>query len=197
MRPDQQRSLRLRFNHMKNQTLLPLRPPTRKKLGVRSVCFALLLTTVFVACSRPPPEISVTGQQRNSDIDFVIKIEGKSNGVIGLRLWNAESKELFWDIVLDSFMGSHIRYGELPANFKGYNGVTYNARQLFPSGGRKPRALLPSANYYLAVDCQYDTYLAACMSVSSFSFSTDSNGKISPIFPVLRPNVFPKSADNQ
>src|ERR1035441_6069944 len=94
------------------------------------LCIALLSSMVFVACSMTP-KVSVTGQQTGPDIDFTIQADG-INGLAGVRLWQVETKELYWDVNLASFMGSHLKYGEVPAHFKAYNGATYSARQNFP-----------------------------------------------------------------
>ena len=141
----------------------------------------LILPFVLIcsACSTTPhADVDI----RQEDHDFVFQIRTRSiNGLLDLRLWQVDTKEIFWDINLNYYKEPELRYGEVPDKFTTFNGGQNRAEQNIPRNHQRPRPLPANQNFYLALDCQYDTILAAASKVFYFSFSTDKNGRISRV----------------
>lgn len=156
------------------------------------LCVASLLTALFIGCS-VAPKLSVVAHQRGSDLDFSIQTEG-IRGLGEVWLWTEDTKQVLWRVNLNYYQGSQLKYGELPAKFKSPNGAMNNAEQIAPANGEKPNQLPPGKNFYLAITGQYDTRMAASEKTFYFTFSTDSEGRMSAIVPVAppKPEDFPK-----
>jgi len=143
---------------------------------------ALLLAALFSGCSATP-RVNLITQQHGVYVDFNIQTEG-INGLLGIKISQADTKDLLWDVDLAYFKGGRLTYGVVPTNFEIINGSSSSAKQLFPASGTKPRAFLPGKDFDLALSVQYDTVTTASMRTFYFSFSTDSLGRISAIRPV-------------
>ena len=156
------------------------------------LCVASLLTTLFIGCS-VTPKVSVVAHQQGADLNFSIQTEG-IRGLIEAWFWEENTKQVLWRVNLNYYQGSQLKYGELPIKFKQPNGAINSAEQIVPANGEKPDQLPPGKSFYLAITGQYDTLMAASGKTFYFSFSTDSEGRMSAIVPAAtpKPEDFPK-----
>jgi len=153
---------------------------------------ALLLAVVSAGCS-PSPRLSLNARQEDGSTTFEFSTRG-INGLLGLRVWKADTKELLWDVNLSYYRGPRLRYGDLPRDFETFNGQKDSATQAFPAKREKPRPLPANSKLYVSVDCQYDSFMAASSQTFLFSITTDTNGRVLAASRVdsLSPDDFPK-----
>ena len=144
----------------------------------------VLLTASLTGCA-VHPKAALTLQQTATNLDFAISTE-HVNGLLGLRIWQADTKELFWDVDLHYYREPHLTYGVVPRDFKTFGGVLSSAEQKFPAGGERPRPLPPSTQFRASILCQYDTMFDAHLCEFYFSFTTDADGRVSSVVPVAR-----------
>lgn len=154
------------------------------KSSVR-IGLGLVLGSVLMGCAMKP-SIILEAEQYGPDISFDIRAKG-INGLVDLRIWQTDTKEVIWQINLNSFNGPRLGYGEVPVGFKTFNGGSGNAKQVVPSGDKRPSPLPAGKSFILVLGVQYDTMMSAAMRPFYFSFSTDSEGRISAIMPVATP----------
>ena len=145
----------------------------------------LVLLTASLAGCAVHPKAALTLQQTTTNLDFVISTE-HVNGLLGLRVWQADTKELFWDVDLHYYREPRLTYGVVPRDFKTFGGVLSSAEQKFPTGGERPRPLPPSTQFRASILCQYDTMMDAAMREFYFLFATDTKGRVSVVVPVAR-----------
>ncbi len=142
----------------------------------------VLLALSLTGCT-VHPKATLTAQQTTTNLDFTISTE-HVNGLLGLRIWQADTKELFWDVDLRYYREPRLTYGVVPTDFKTFGGVTSSAKQKYPASGERPRPLPPSTQFRASLLCQYDTMMDAAMREFYFSFATDRDGRLSSVFPV-------------
>ena len=118
---------------------------------------------------------------RDAD-ELVFHLRTRSvNGLLGLRLWRTDTKEVLWDVNLNYYPGGQLRYGEIPTEFRTFNGGLNRGRQNYPEGNRKPQPLPPSTTFMVELDYQYDTLLSPAAHSAWFLFSTDASGALSRV----------------
>ena len=145
----------------------------------------LILVSVFMGCAGKP-NIVLEAKQHGENIDFDIRTKG-INGLLDLQIWQTDTKEVIWQLNLNSFNGTTIEYGKVPVGFKSFNGGTYDAEQMVPLTGKRPGPLPAGKSFIIALGAQYDTLTSAAMRPFYFLFSTDANGKISRVLPTGAP----------
>lgn len=118
--------------------------------------------------------------QRGQDTDFHFRTRGM-NGLTRLRLWRTDTKEVLWEVSLNYYRGSHLRYGDIPKGFRSFNGNLRDAKQIYPVGKQRPLALPRSTAFMVELDYQYDDFLAPSTGDAYFSFATDGKGAISKV----------------
>jgi hypothetical protein len=125
---------------------------------------------------------------------FRVKRKG-GNGLQGLTIWNAETREPLWDVSLNNFSGGTITYGMIPKGFKGLNGQIRDAVQTFPLEKKTPRPLPVKSRFYLVIDWQHDGFFGPGTSRFYFTFSTDEHGAISNILSIehIEQSEFPNT----
>lgn len=117
------------------------------------------------------------------------------NGLLGLQIWDADEKEMLWDVSLNYFKAEELRYGELPANFKTYNSAGNTATQNYPSKKQNPKHLPASKNFFVALNCQYDSFMSPSSQTFYFAFKTDKEGNVTQPVPIsaITPEKFPNT----
>jgi hypothetical protein len=132
------------------------------------------------------PTITVSGNQQDEIIVFEINAN-HINGLLDLRIWQEDTREMIWCVDLDYFNRRRIKYGEPPVNFKTFNGGKGSAKQIVPGSG-KPSVPLPvGKSFIIAVTAQYDTWTSAASKTFYYSFSISPRGRISAIVPIPFP----------
>lgn len=147
-----------------------------------SIIFGVI---AILGCSMKP-QIFLETKGQGADTGFQIRAEG-INGLLDLRIWEEETKTVIWQVNLNYFNGSHLGYGEVPGEFKTFNGATGSAKQLFPNAAEHPSRLPAGKSFIAALIGQYDTVGGASVRVFYFRFSTDAEGQILKIVPVVAP----------
>jgi hypothetical protein len=138
------------------------------------IAFLLAVMLVHSACS-PEPRADVTIQQHEHDFDFQFHTSGVI-AIMGLTLWGADTKQLFWAINLNYYNEHRLRYGQVPTAFTTFNGVRNSATQNHP-----PLPLPPNQHFYLAIVCLHRAFPEPATATFLFSFATDNEGRISPV----------------
>jgi hypothetical protein len=103
------------------------------------------------------------------------------NGLLSLRLWRTDTKEVLWDVNLNYYRERRLRYGEIPTEFRTFNSGLNRASQSYPAGNQQPQPLPPSTTFMVELDCQYDTLLSPAVQPAYFLFSTDAGGALSRV----------------
>jgi hypothetical protein len=158
-----------------------------------AVILAIMLVSLLTGCT-PRRNVSLAVRQSGSHTILDVSTEGV-NGLIGLNMWQADTRELLWKVNLVYFRGKQLVYGAVPANFTTFNGVESSAEQTFPAKGLPPPPLPPSRKIYVAIEAQYDEFMAASVRVFFFELSTDTNGQVLSVLPLkgMKSEDFPKS----
>jgi hypothetical protein len=140
------------------------------------------------------PKVTLSVQQTTTNLDFDISTT-HVNGLLGLRVWQADTKDLLWDVDLHHYPGPRITYGVVPRAFKTFAGLTSSAKQKFPTPKETPRSFAPSTQYRAAVLCQYDSTMSASVREFYFAFMTDADGRVFSVSPMesIPPEDFPKT----
>lgn len=123
---------------------------------------------------------SMTLAQDGNDPVFHFRTRGM-NGLLSLRLWRTDTKQVVWDVNLNYYRESQVRYGEIPMQFRTFNGGLNRATQNYPIEGKKPLPLPPNTTFMVEIDCQYDTLLSPAVQPAYFLFSTDASGMLSRV----------------
>jgi hypothetical protein len=160
---------------------------------LRIISIVVLVSVAVAFIWMLPPHCSTTARQRGSDTEFDIATRG-INGLLGLRIWRADTRETLWDVNLNYYPGPKLAYGEVPADFETFNGAQNSARQNFPPDDQKPMTLPINSQLFVEVDCQYDHFISAACRCFYFLISTDEHGNLSEVQPVncLTPSEYPK-----
>jgi len=160
-------------------------------LLVAAMCLLVLVVGFLLFVSLEPHTASVSVQQQGKNLNFQFRTRGV-NGLLDILIWRADTKEPIWYENLDYYNENHLKYGEVPMNFKTFNGAINSAEQTFPTNGQKPSPLPPNIKFFLRIDYQYDTF-AAFAGVSDYAFVTDANGNVSAFIPIhIAPDDLPK-----
>lgn len=161
---------------------------------MRILPLMLILIALALAGCATDPKAALAVRQTGTNLDFEISTE-HVNGLLGLRVWQADTKEVFWDIALRYYREPRLAYGVVPTDFKTFGGGTSSAEQKFPASGQRPRALPPSTTFLTSIYFQYDTMFDAKVREVYFSFATDAEGKVLSVIPVARvaPEDYPKT----
>jgi hypothetical protein len=138
--------------------------------------FGLLFTS---ACALMR-NASMTVTQQGKDIDFHLRTRG-FHGLSSFRICRTDTEEELWCVNLNYFRGEHLTYGEVPENFRTFNGGLNNARQEYPSAARKPAPLPPSAMFLVELHCSYDAMFGPSFQSYTFLFATDATGGVSRV----------------
>lgn len=96
---------------------------------------------------------------KNGEVAFEIDY-GSSNGLLGLKITDVSTRRKVWDIRLSYYSGARLKYGEVPQDFKTFNGATNSAKQKTPETG-VPSKLVEGKIYRMYSDWQYDRLGAA------------------------------------
>ncbi len=99
-------------------------------------------------------------------------------------MWQADTKELLWDVNLDYYKDPRLTYGYVPANFLTYNGRRNDAQQNFPRNSRRPRPLAAGKRFFVSIDCLHGAFMGEEVEPFYFSFSTDADGRVLAASPV-------------
>jgi len=161
---------------------------------MRILPLMLILIALALAGCATDPKAALAVRQTGTNLDFEISTE-HVNGLLGLRVWQADAKEVFWDIALRYYREPRLAYGVVPTDFKTFGGGTSSAEQKFPASGQRPRALPSSTTFLTSIYFQYDTMFDAKVREVYFSFATDAEGKVLSVIPVARvaPEDYPKT----
>ena len=147
-----------------------------RKPGMKQI--SLVLTAVlFASCSLPRKFLLAIKQDDNRTY-FEFSMH-RYNGLLGLRLWKTDTKELLWDMNLNYYREERLEYGNVPKFFLSFNGAQQRATQNFPADNQKPRAFQPNSRFMVDIDLIYDTSSTSRM----FSFKTDADGRIVSVSP--------------
>jgi hypothetical protein len=95
------------------------------------------------------------------------------NGLLSLRLWRTDTKEVLWHVNLNYYRERRLKYGEIPMEFRTFNGGVNRASQSYPVRNQKPQTLPSSATFMVELVYQYDTWFAPSGQSVYFLFSTD------------------------
>lgn len=158
-----------------------------------AVILAIILVSLLTGCT-PRRNVSLAVRQTGSHTVLDVSTEGV-NGLLGLSIWQADTRELLWKVNLDYFRGKQLVYGEVPAGFTTINGGENSAEQTFPAKGLSPPPLPSKRKIYVAIEAQYDEFMAASVRVFYFELSTDANGQVLSVLPLkgMKSEDFPKS----
>jgi hypothetical protein len=115
------------------------------------------------------------------------------NGVISIRLWRADTKELLWHVNLNSYQGSRLMYGEVPRYFTTFNGGRISAQQIYPAKDGKPKRFPGESRIFVMIEIQYDTFIAASAGALNFVLTPDTRGEVTAVSPIgsIDPDDFP------
>jgi hypothetical protein len=157
-----------------------------------SLLLSVLLGGLLSACAIVR-SASVSVQQQDSTVDFQFQTRS-FNGLGGLRVWRADTKEVFWDVNLNYYNEKHLKYGDIPKGFRTFNGNSNSATQNFPALGHQPSPLPSNAKFILELTCLYDTMFSPAFRAYYFSFTTNEKGIVSKIIPVdqIPADFFPR-----
>jgi hypothetical protein len=145
---------------------------------------ATLLLCLAAGCVN---SVKLTVEAANQDgvPTFNVKRRG-GNGLLYLKIWNADTRRPLWGVSLNYFPGGVVTYGKVPKSFRIFNGETRNAVQEFPVESEEPVPLSINSRFYLSFVYQYDRIYAPSTGRAYFTFVTDHQGRISKIVPVER-----------
>jgi len=136
--------------------------------------FSLALMLILSACSSEP-QADVTIQQHEQAFDFQFHTHGII-GFMSLKLWSADTKQIFWDVNLNYYNEHTLRYGQIPHAFTTFNGVQNEASENSP-----PLPLPPNQRFYLAIVTLHNAFPEPATGAFWFSFATDNVGRIGPV----------------
>lgn len=161
---------------------------------MRASLLVLVLVSLEVVGCTVHPNVTLSVQQTTTNLHFDVSTT-HANGLVGLRVWQADTKDLLWDVDLAYYRGPRIAYGVVPSGFKTFSGLTSNARQKFPAGRERPPPLAASTQYRVAVLCQFDSMMSASVKEFYFAFATDADGRVLSVSPVesILPKDFPEA----
>jgi len=129
------------------------------------------------------PSLTIHGKQQDKTIVFEIGT-AHVNGLLDLRIWQEDTRGVFWHVTLGYFNGRRIKYGEPPMNFKTFNGGEGSAKQIVPETGKSPVPPTIGKSFIIAVTAQYDTWTGAASKTFYYSFSISPEGRMSAIVPI-------------
>ena len=122
---------------------------------------------LFAGCSSPPT-LSLAVVQEEDHLAF--RFETKNlNGIVGIRMWRADTKQVLWKVDLNYFRGSQLAYdGPVP--------------------------LPASTKFFVQVEVQYDTMMTAASRGFYFAMTTDARGHVTDLSPLnsIGPDNWPK-----
>ena len=161
---------------------------------MRALLPIVILSLLSLAGCTVHPKATLSVQQTATNLHFDIST-AHVNGLLELRVWQADTKDLLWDVDLHYYPGPRITYGIVPRDFKTFSGSTSSAKQKFPALRETPRSFIPGTQYRAAVLCQYDSMMSACVREFYFAFATDADGRILSVSPLesILPEDFPKT----
>lgn len=144
--------------------------------------FPLFVTLIVVLCDGCGLNRGVSLRVTQESNEPVFHFQLRSiNGLSGLRLWRADTKQVLWDVSLNYYREKRLKYGDIPKNFRSFNGQLQRAYQMEPSEKQKPAPLPSNKTFIVEVHYQYDTSFAPSTGVAYFSFTTDSKGVPAPV----------------
>ena len=76
----------------------------------------LILVAVLMGCAMKRI-IVLEAKQHGTEISFDIRAN-RINGLLDMRIWQMDTKEVIWQINLNSYNGARLNYGEVPVGFK-------------------------------------------------------------------------------
>ncbi len=147
-----------------------------------------LLLAFFCSGCDPTPKVSATVVKHQDTVAFHIDQKGGS-GLVGLKIWDADLREMLWVLDLDYFKGDSVSYGVIPQSLRTHNGTPAKATQIFPPNGVTPKSLPKQNRLFLELICQYDSEAAASVKSFWFTFSVDEAGMVSPSVSVESPTA--------
>jgi len=145
-------------------------------MNVTKLLIGVLLVIFGFGCSAKR-DISLSARKEGTNLVFDIKMS-RVNGLLGMDIWQVDPNEYFWKVNLNYFNDSTLTYGQVPSNFRTFNGALNGAEQEFPNPGIKPRALAPNKTYCIALSWQNSDLTEWTSGALYFLTTTDSSGAI-------------------
>jgi hypothetical protein len=141
------------------------------------------LAIIALAGCSSRPKISLSISEEKGQTIFHIPTKGV-NAITDLRIWQADTRDILWDIKLGNYIGEKLAYGDIPLNFRSFNGGKYSAKQKYPAENQKPSVFPASSRLIVVFHLQYDNLYSARQTSRWFSLSTDSAGRVEEITPI-------------
>ena len=145
------------------------------------ILLLILIAAAIAGCARNP-KVALEVRQSSTNLNFEISAK-HINGLTEFQIWQADTKELFWDIALRYYREPRLTYGDVPTNFKTIWGESSSAEQKFPVSGQTPHAFPPRTKFLAAIYYQYDTMFDANVGEVYFVFTTDADGRVLSVLP--------------
>jgi hypothetical protein len=155
----------------------------------------VVLVVLLGGCSRQPTlSFSTSEEKGQTALHFAAQ---RLNGLLGIRIWRADTKDLLWAANLNYYKEPRLIYGEIPRDFATFNGGKNSAQQAFPSDSKPALAFPSDTRLLVAIDLQYDTFMTASTTVRYFEIKTDRNSRISSVTPLesIAPDEFPQNLE--
>ena len=170
------------------------RPSACYSLFMRQGVILAIMSVWLLSGCTPKPSVSLGAHSSDSQTVLDVSTEG-INGLLGLNMWQADTREMLWRVNLDYFRGPQLVYGHVPAGFMTINGGKNSAEQIFPAKGLRPPPLPPRRKIFVAIEAQYDEFMSASARTFYFELNTDANGRVLSVRPLtaVKPDDLPKT----
>lgn len=142
-------------------------------------CILSVCTILIFGCKSS--KLSFTPEMKNNQCEFHFGYNNV-NGLLSLMIWEKDTRSLLWEIDLNYYQGSILKYGEIPSGYSTFNNAPErSAMQKFPADLLPPRTIPTEKDIWVCIDYQYDSFLSACSSSKYFSFRLNTDGTLTNI----------------
>jgi hypothetical protein len=117
-----------------------------------------------------PPDVALSAARKGDRLVFTLGLK-RANGLLGFRIVDPQSSQVYWNVDLNYYPGPILVYGEVPSSFEDRNGNVQSA-----VGGRKPSELPRGKELRVCVNYQYDNYTGACSGEETFALVIAPDG---------------------
>jgi hypothetical protein len=151
----------------------------------------VVLSILVAGCSRDPTVTLSVSEEKGRTV-FHLPTR-HANGLLGVQVWQPDTGTLLWEMNLAYFRGARLIYGEIPRDFVTFNGGKNSAQQMFPRDDQPPLPFPPDARLLVAIELQYDAFMAASVRTRYFELKTDREGRILSVVAreSIKPDAFP------
>lgn len=159
---------------------------------MKQLILSIVLLMLVGGCSRDPTVTLSVSEEKGRTV-FHLPTR-HANGLLGIKIWQPDTRTQLWELDLAYFRGARLTYGEIPRDFVTSNGGKNSAQQMFPRGDQPPLPFPPDTRLLVAIELQYDAFMAASVRARYFELKTDREGRVFSVVAreSIKPDAFPE-----